>query len=224
VEPDARRVRAAEVVGAVSLATDLGTGQPLEHTLRTAILAVRLGDLAGASPQELRDAYYVSLLHSFGCTSDAPEQPRRSCCARPRRSASAQAVDAVLAAAGHRVERRPRELPAGLTERELEVLLALVAGQTNQRIGESLGISAKTAGHHVQHIYEKAGVRSRAAATVWAFEHSLVHAAEGVRPMRAQVAAPETHPRHRRRAAAPGNKGGRACSRPPRLSRTTTGS
>jgi hypothetical protein len=90
VEPDARRVRAAEVVGAVSLATDLGTGQPLEHTLRTAILAVRLGDVAGASPQELRDAYYVSLLHAFGCTSDAPEQPRRSCCARPRRSASAR--------------------------------------------------------------------------------------------------------------------------------------
>jgi len=88
-----------------------------------------------------------------------------------------EAVDAVLAAAGHRVARRPRELPAGLTERELEVLLALVAGQTNQRIGESLGISAKTAGHHVQHIYEKAGVRSRAAATVWAFEHSLVSAA-----------------------------------------------
>ena len=83
----------------------------------------------------------------------------------------------MLAAAGHRVARRPRELPAGLTERELEVLLALVAGQTNQGIGESLGISAKTAGHHVQHIYEKAGVRSRAAATVWAFEHSLVHAA-----------------------------------------------
>jgi HD-GYP domain-containing protein (c-di-GMP phosphodiesterase class II) len=87
------------------------------------------------------------------------------------------AVDAVLTAAGHRVARRPRELPGGLTDRELEVLLALVAGQSNQQIGESLGISAKTAGHHVQHIYEKAGVRSRAAATVWAFERSLVRAA-----------------------------------------------
>jgi HD-GYP domain-containing protein (c-di-GMP phosphodiesterase class II) len=87
-----------------------------------------------------------------------------------------EAVDAVLAAAGHRVRRRPRQLPAGLTNRELEVLLALVAGQSNQEIGETLGISAKTAGHHVQHIYEKAGVRSRAAATVWAFEHSLVRA------------------------------------------------
>jgi len=86
------------------------------------------------------------------------------------------AVDAVLAAAGHRVAKRPRELPAGLTDRELEVLLALVLGQSNQAIAGSLGISAKTVGHHVQHVYQKAGVRSRAAATVWAFENDLVHA------------------------------------------------
>jgi HD-GYP domain-containing protein (c-di-GMP phosphodiesterase class II) len=89
----------------------------------------------------------------------------------------ADAVAAVLAAAGHRVSKRPRELPGGLTPRELEVLLALVRGDSNQAIGDALGISAKTAGHHVQHIYEKAGVRSRAAATLWAFEHELVHAA-----------------------------------------------
>ena len=43
-----------------------------------------------------------------------------------------EAVDAVLAAAGHRVRQRPRELPAGLTERELEVLLVLVRGKSNQ--------------------------------------------------------------------------------------------
>lgn len=84
-----------------------------------------------------------------------------------------RAVDAVLAAAGHRVAKRPRELPAGLTSRELEVLLALVRGDSNNTIGDGLGISSKTVGHHVQHIYEKAGVRSRAAATLWAFEHEL---------------------------------------------------
>ena len=88
-----------------------------------------------------------------------------------------EAVDAVLAAAGHRVRQRPRELPAGLTGRELEVLLVLVRGESNQQIAERLGISAKTVGHHVQHVYQKAGVRSRAAATVWAFEHDLVHTA-----------------------------------------------
>ena len=49
-----RTIRAAEVVGALSLATDLGTGQPLEHALRTAVLAVQLGELAGASAQRAR--------------------------------------------------------------------------------------------------------------------------------------------------------------------------
>src|SRR6476619_1682943 len=90
----------------------------------------------------------------------------------------AEAVDAVLAAAGHRVPKRPRELPAGLTRRELEVLLARVLGHSNQAIADDLGISAKTVGHHVQHVYQKAGVRSRAAATVWAFENDLVHSPE----------------------------------------------
>ncbi len=88
-----------------------------------------------------------------------------------------EAVDAVLAAAGHLVRERPRELPAGLTERELEVLLVLVRGESNQEIAQGLGISAKTVGHHVQHVYQKAGVRSRAAATLWAFEHGLVRTA-----------------------------------------------
>jgi DNA-binding NarL/FixJ family response regulator len=85
-----------------------------------------------------------------------------------------EAVDAVLSAAGHRMPQRPRELPAGLTERELEVVLALVRGASNSEMAADLGISAKTVGHHVQHIYQKAGVRSRAATTLWAFEHDLV--------------------------------------------------
>ena len=83
----------------------------------------------------------------------------------------------MLNAGGHRVRQRPRELPAGLTERELEVLLVLVRGESNQEIAVDLGISAKTVGHHIQHVYQKAGVRSRAAATVWAFEHDLLRTA-----------------------------------------------
>src|SRR5579864_3528962 len=67
------RIRAAELVGALSLATDLGTGQPLEHALRTAVLAVRLGELAGASAEDLADTYYVALLHAAGCTSNGHE-------------------------------------------------------------------------------------------------------------------------------------------------------
>ncbi len=61
-----------------------------------------------------------------------------------------------------------------LTERELEVLLVLVRGGSNQEIARDLGISAKTVGHHVQNVYRKADVHSRAAATRWAFEQDLV--------------------------------------------------
>ena len=86
----------------------------------------------------------------------------------------AESVDLVLGAAGHRPKQPARELPAGLTQRELEVLRVLVRGESNQAIAETLGISARTVGHHLQHVYQKAGVRSRAAATVWAFEHNLV--------------------------------------------------
>ena len=63
---------------------------------------------------------------------------------------------------------------AGLTDRELEVLLALARGRSNQTIADGLGISVKTVGHHVEHVYLKAGVRSRAAATLWAFDQHLV--------------------------------------------------
>src|SRR4051794_20885380 len=70
---DDRPMRTAEVVGALSIATDLGTGQPLEHAMRSAVLAVRLGELAGASAEELADTYYVALLHASGCTSNGHE-------------------------------------------------------------------------------------------------------------------------------------------------------
>ena len=73
-QPSAEQpIRAAELVGVLSLATDLGTGQPLEHALRTAVLAMRLGELAGASAQELSETYYVALLHASGCTSNGHE-------------------------------------------------------------------------------------------------------------------------------------------------------
>jgi DNA-binding NarL/FixJ family response regulator len=63
---------------------------------------------------------------------------------------------------------------ARLTERELEILIALVRGGSNREIANGLGISAKTVGHHVQNVYRKADVHSRVAATRWAFEHDLV--------------------------------------------------
>jgi ATP/maltotriose-dependent transcriptional regulator MalT len=69
------------------------------------------------------------------------------------------------------LDRPPR--PAGLTARELDVLRLLAAGKTNQQIAAELVISGHTAGRHVQNIYRKLGVSSRAAATAFAVEHHL---------------------------------------------------
>ena len=74
----------------------------------------------------------------------------------------AEAVEAVLGAAGHRVSRR-REGPAGLTVREVEVLRLLARGLSNKEIAERLVISPKTAGNHIEHIYSKIDASTRAA-------------------------------------------------------------
>ena len=85
----------------------------------------------------------------------------------------AEAVDAVLAAAGHRVRRR-REGPAGLTTREVEVLRLLAQGLSNKEIAERLVISPKTAGNHIEHIYAKIDASSRATASLFALRHGLL--------------------------------------------------
>jgi HD-GYP domain-containing protein (c-di-GMP phosphodiesterase class II) len=66
-------VRSAEIFAALSLATDHGTGQALEHGLRTCLIAVGLAEAAGIEGDQLEDVYYLGLLHSIGCTADAPE-------------------------------------------------------------------------------------------------------------------------------------------------------
>jgi len=65
-------------------------------------------------------------------------------------------------------------LPAGLTEREVEVLQLVAAGKTNNEIAADLYLSAKTVSRHLSNIFTKIGVTSRASATAFAFEHGLV--------------------------------------------------
>ena len=67
-------VRLAEPVAALSLATDLGMGQPLEQALRTCLLAVAAGSALGLDGPTHSDTYYFALLRFVGCTSDAHEQ------------------------------------------------------------------------------------------------------------------------------------------------------
>jgi HD-GYP domain-containing protein (c-di-GMP phosphodiesterase class II) len=86
-----------------------------------------------------------------------------------------EAVERVLAAAGHRRAARPA-LPAALTAREAEVLRLLAVGLTTRQVADRLVITAKTADHHVQHIYTKIGVSTRGAAALFAVEHGLLPA------------------------------------------------
>jgi HD-GYP domain-containing protein (c-di-GMP phosphodiesterase class II) len=84
----------------------------------------------------------------------------------------ADAVTAVLEAAGQPVPRIER--PAGLTEREAQVVGMLARGLQTKQVARTLGISVKTADRHVQNAYRKIGVSTRAAATVFAMEHGLI--------------------------------------------------
>jgi DNA-binding CsgD family transcriptional regulator len=90
------------------------------------------------------------------------------------------AVGAVLRAAGHRAPAR-REGPAGLTAREVEVLALLARGHATKEIARRLGVTTKTASNHVEHVYTKLGVGTRAAATLFATQHGLVGSFEPAR-------------------------------------------
>jgi len=85
----------------------------------------------------------------------------------------AASVTAVLAAAGQPAPRPVR--PSGLTDRETEVLVLVARGLQTKQVARRLGISPKTADHHLQHAYSKVGVSTRAAAAVFAMEHGLLH-------------------------------------------------
>ncbi len=92
--------------------------------------------------------HYHYLLHASPATNDDADEPPKS--------------------------RARREAAKSLSDREMEVLLLVADGMTNEQIGLTLGISGKTAQHHVAHAYRKIGVTSRVGATVWLAERGLV--------------------------------------------------
>jgi HD-GYP domain-containing protein (c-di-GMP phosphodiesterase class II) len=90
------------------------------------------------------------------------------------RTLDADAIGCVLAAAGQRAAAVPHRWPADLTDREVEVLRLISRGRSNREVGQQLFISPKTVGRHVENVYVKIGVSSRAAAAVFAMEHGLL--------------------------------------------------
>ena len=107
---------------------------------------------------------------------EATRQLRQEVAAR---RLDARAVDAVLLAAG---QPRPagkssRAWPAGLTDREVEVLKGITRGLANKQIARELNVSQATVHTHVINLYGKIGVNTRAGATLFAFENDLTEPA-----------------------------------------------
>ena len=114
-------------------------------------------------------------------TADRPHRPAfaddaagRTLEAEAQTKLDGDAVACVLAAAGRRAAPSPPRWPADLTDREVEVLRLIARGRSNREVAERLFISPKTVGRHVENLYAKIGVSSRAAAAVFAMEHRLL--------------------------------------------------
>ena len=85
-----------------------------------------------------------------------------------------EATRAVCEAAGVALRRTPGAWPAGLTDREVEVLRLLARGLSKKQIAKELVIAPGTVHTHTVHIYEKLGVSTRAGVALFAMEHGLL--------------------------------------------------
>jgi HD-GYP domain-containing protein (c-di-GMP phosphodiesterase class II) len=141
-----------------------------------------LGYHRGAAPAEIsRPARLIAAADVYhALTEPRPHRPARSSAeaaeivgeeGRARRL-DADAVGAVIEASGQPVPRIER--PAGLTEREVEVVKLLARGYQTKQVARALGISIKTADRHVQNAYTKISVSTRAGATLFAMEQGLL--------------------------------------------------
>jgi HD-GYP domain-containing protein (c-di-GMP phosphodiesterase class II) len=115
-------------------------------------------------------------------TQDRPHRPRlRPAAAVAELSAEvaagrldARAVGAVVAASGTAATRLPSSWPAGLTDREVDVLRLTCRGLSNREVAARLVISVKTVGRHLENSYAKIGVSSRASAALFALTNGLL--------------------------------------------------
>lgn len=121
-----------------------------------------------------------------GMTAERADRPAHSpadAAAELRRLESVGAIEArasraVLVAAGQGEGEGPAarraQHPGRLSRREIDVLRLAAKGLTTKQIADRLYISAKTADHHIQHVYNKIGVSTRAAAALWAMQNAVV--------------------------------------------------
>jgi len=141
---------------------------------------------ARASTTDIGACVLVAADIYVGMTTERADRPAASpaeAANELRRLASAgvldqQACGALLVAAGHGEPAAPPAVRSrhagGLSPREVDVLRLASKGLTTKQIADRLFISTKTADHHIQHIYNKIGVSTRAAAALWAMQNDVV--------------------------------------------------
>jgi hypothetical protein len=182
------RVRAAELIAALSLATDLGIGVPLEHGLHSTLIAMRLGERLGVDAETASQAYYACLLFYIGCTANSDltaeifgDENVLTTYALPARFGSRAQMMAgfmrALASPDHTPLVRARELAFGVPKLAMlfkgqVAALCEVAQMLTDRLGLPAAVGALFA--YVQNAYRKIGVSTRAAATLFAMQHGLV--------------------------------------------------
>jgi HD-GYP domain-containing protein (c-di-GMP phosphodiesterase class II) len=155
-------------------------------------LLVPLGQIASRHHERMDGSGYpagmgASEMDTACCLLAAADVCHALCEPRPHRAAldraaaarvmaglplDRDAVRAVLDAAGAPPPAL-RALPAGLTERELEILRLLAAGSTKRQVAADLVISQSTVHTHTVHIYAKCGVSTRAGLAMFAMRHGL---------------------------------------------------
>lgn len=112
-----------------------------------------------------------------GQTSLEPEAALHQLQGEAGKSLWAQAVGALceeLPGVRSQPRAHRREWPGGLTDREVEVLRLLSRGLNRRQMAEALVVSESTVRAHLEHIYTKADVSTRTAATLFAVEHELL--------------------------------------------------
>ncbi|HEU5268042.1 MAG TPA: HD domain-containing phosphohydrolase [Jatrophihabitans sp.] len=126
------------------------------------------------------------LVRLLGCadvyaalTEERPHRPARPAADAARalmREAEAGRLDRAACAATLEATGlpRPRAARTDLTGREIEVLRLAARGLSNREIAATLVVSERTVGHHLAHVYDKTGRRTRAGAAVFAIEHGLL--------------------------------------------------
>jgi HD-GYP domain-containing protein (c-di-GMP phosphodiesterase class II) len=173
-----------------------------ERILARPARLAEIGALAGLHHERIDGSGYPRGVHGDGLSLPArvvatADAYHAMCEGRPHRAARSaaeaaaalrdeavagrldgEAVNAVLAAAGHRVRHRPA-LPCDLTPREAEILALLARGLSNKEMAQRLSVSARTVSSHVEHAYAKIGVSTRGAAAMFAMRHGLVNSRAG---------------------------------------------